>query len=81
MDDSAGEMLLALLNYGREKPMVLDADALNLIAADSTRTFEGLIKRRRVPTVFTPHLAELSRLTGKTVAALKTDLSSARSEE
>jgi NAD(P)H-hydrate epimerase len=80
MDDSAGEMLLALLNYGREKPMVLDADALNLIAADSTRTFEGLIKRRRVPTVFTPHLAELSRLTGKTVAALKTDLSSATAQ-
>jgi hydroxyethylthiazole kinase-like uncharacterized protein yjeF len=42
-------------------PMVLDADALNLIA--DYKLFDLLVKRR-APTVLTPHPGEMSRLLG-----------------
>jgi NAD(P)H-hydrate epimerase len=49
-------------------PMVLDADALNLLAADS----ESLSKAKGVR-IFTPHPGEMSRLTGKSVTAVQKD--------
>ena len=52
------EALSALLDAYR-KPMVLDADALNIIAA-SPELLESVPKG----SVFTPHLGELRRLTG-----------------
>jgi ADP-dependent NAD(P)H-hydrate dehydratase / NAD(P)H-hydrate epimerase len=42
-------------------PMVLDADALNLIA--DYKLFDLLVKRR-APTVLTPHVGEMARLLG-----------------
>ena len=56
----------------REKPLILDADALNLIAA-SGKPEEFL--RRRIPhrTVLTPHIGELSRLCGYKIAEIKAD--------
>lgn len=53
-------------------PVIVDADALNLIAAD--RTLMELLCTRTAPTVLTPHLGELSRLCGMTIPALRADL-------
>ncbi len=47
-------------------PAVFDADALNII---SEKSLEGCLKN--VPSVVTPHMAEMSRLTGLSIAELK----------
>ena len=47
------------LNQERKIPAVFDADALNLIAAHN-----ALIREITFPSVFTPHVGEMSRLTG-----------------
>ena len=52
-------------------PLVLDADALNAIAADST--LSAAVATRRAPTVATPHPAEAARLLGTTVADIQKD--------
>jgi hydroxyethylthiazole kinase-like uncharacterized protein yjeF len=52
-------------------PLVLDADALNLIAAwPSTAT---LLRDRRTPSVLTPHPAEAARLLGCDTGAIQDD--------
>lgn len=58
--DAAAEVLLRLLPVAQ--PIVLDADALNLIAADET--LRGLCRTRAAPTLLTPHPAEAARLLG-----------------
>jgi len=40
------------------KPLVVDADGLNALATDPT-----ILRKRKYPTVLTPHVGELSRLT------------------
>ena len=52
-------------------PLVLDADALNVIAADST--FAAAVAARRAPTLATPHPAEAARLLGATAADVQAD--------
>jgi hydroxyethylthiazole kinase-like uncharacterized protein yjeF len=52
-------------------PLVLDADALNLIAADST--LAGAVAARRGSTIATPHPAEAARLLGATAADVQKD--------
>jgi hydroxyethylthiazole kinase-like uncharacterized protein yjeF len=47
-------------------PMVIDADALNVIA---DHKLHELVARRRAPTVLTPHPGEMARLLGGTAAA------------
>ncbi len=47
---------------GASCPLVLDADALNLLAADST--LGQLASRRSAPTLLTPHPGEAARLLG-----------------
>ncbi|MCC6272156.1 MAG: NAD(P)H-hydrate dehydratase [Deltaproteobacteria bacterium] len=51
----------------RRPPTVLDADALNNVAGS-----KGLAKRLR-GAILTPHLLELSRLSGKSVASIRAD--------
>jgi NAD(P)H-hydrate epimerase len=41
-----------------EKPVVVDADGITAISKDP-----GILKKRKAPTVLTPHLGEMSRLT------------------
>jgi ADP-dependent NAD(P)H-hydrate dehydratase / NAD(P)H-hydrate epimerase len=42
-----------------DKPLVVDADALNALAGDIR-----VVGKRRMPTILTPHTGELARLTG-----------------
>ncbi len=52
-------------------PLVLDADALNLLAARPV--FLRKVSRRGTPTIVTPHPAEAARLLGKTTEAVQAD--------
>ena len=51
-----------------EKPMVIDADALNIMAKDKT-----LLENIRGEAVITPHPAEMARLTGKSTDEVQRD--------
>lgn len=71
---SAVNNLRQVLKYG-EKPLVIDADGLNLLAEN--RELQQLLevqeeKGRKV--VLTPHMGELSRLTGVPIQELKQSL-------
>ena len=52
-------------------PLLVDADGLNLIA--SSDSLKEHLKSRKAPTVITPHLGEMSRLTGKSIAEITDD--------
>ncbi len=56
------------------KTVVLDADALNMIAANDELLYSGIFDKkggRRI--IFTPHVGEMSRLTGKSIEEIKAD--------
>lgn len=55
------------------KPLVLDADALNLLAANK-ELYEKLSVQKERQIILTPHVGELARLTGLTVEILKQSL-------
>ena len=61
---AAIELLILWLTEpaGQDMPMVLDADALNLIAEHAH--LAKLLKSRRAQTVITPHVGEAARLLG-----------------
>lgn len=65
---TARELVAWLLSHSAV-PVVLDADALNLIAREP-----WLLKHAACPTVVTPHPGEMARLTGTGIAQLKQDL-------
>ncbi len=48
----------------QKKPIVIDADGLNNLS--KIDNFKDLLKKRKSPTVLTPHIGEMSRLTGYT---------------
>lgn len=52
-------------------PLALDADALNLLAADAA--LADTAARRTAPTLLTPHPGEAARLLGRDVAAVQAD--------
>ena len=56
-------------------PVVLDADALNLLAMDIS-----ILAKPHAEMIVTPHLGEMSRLTGRTVANLQSGLLEAAKE-
>lgn len=66
---SAEQMLREALDAS--VPLVLDADALNLIAA--SKTLQARLPKRSAPSVLTPHPAEAARLLGCTTAAVQAD--------
>lgn len=73
-DKRASSLLKCFLRQS-DKPMVIDADGLNLLAGDpglwkelAARTAGG----RKV--ILTPHLGELSRLSGESVGEIKSHL-------
>jgi hydroxyethylthiazole kinase-like uncharacterized protein yjeF len=55
----------------RNVPLVIDADALNLIAADPG--LQQAVGTRAAPTLLTPHPAEAARLLGRATAAVQAD--------
>ena len=66
-----GAGILALLLEQAVVPVVIDADGLNLIAGDE-RLKDRLKGNCQV--ILTPHLGEMSRLTGKTVGEIQLEL-------
>lgn len=66
-----GAEILALLLELATVPMVIDADGLNLIAGDQ-QLMNRLRGKNQV--ILTPHLGEMSRLTGKTVSEIQREL-------
>jgi ADP-dependent NAD(P)H-hydrate dehydratase / NAD(P)H-hydrate epimerase len=66
---SAEQLLREVLDAG--VPLVLDADALNLIA--SSKTLQARLPKRSAASVLTPHPAEAARLLGASTAAVQAD--------
>lgn len=54
-----------------QKPLILDADALNIIAADIK--LQDMVLARRAPTVLTPHPGEAARLLRRDTASVTAD--------
>ena len=54
-----------------QKPLILDADALNIIAADIK--LQDMMLARRAPTVLTPHPGEAARLLRRDTAGVTAD--------
>ena len=61
-----------------ELPLLLDADALNLLATESK--LQLALATRDAPTLLTPHPAEAARLLDRTIAAVEADRLAAASE-
>ena len=59
----------------RKVPVVLDADALNLIASDPA--LQDDVHKRKAATVLTPHPGEAAKLLGCTTAEIQADRASA----
>ena len=64
-------MALTAGAIARDEPLVLDADALNVVAVDET--LRHAIAARRAPTLLTPHPAEAARLLQSDTAAVQAD--------
>jgi NAD(P)H-hydrate epimerase len=70
-----GEIAALLVKIALEEvrvPLIVDADALNLIAASPALL--AILYGRSAPTVITPHLGEMSRLAGLPIPAISADL-------
>lgn len=67
--DAAHALVAAAV--GRPVPLLLDADALNLIAADAR--LAQAVTQRSHDTLLTPHPAEAARLLGLTTAQVQSD--------
>ncbi len=52
-------------------PLLLDADALNLVA--DSGTFAATLAKRAAPTIMTPHPAEAARLLGRATGEVQSD--------
>ncbi|WP_423682073.1 NAD(P)H-hydrate dehydratase [Undibacterium sp. WLHG33] len=65
--EAARDILNAILDAGT--PLVLDADALNLIAADNA--LQKKLSNRTTASVLTPHPLEAARLLGSTVKEIQ----------
>ncbi len=69
---SQSEDALEILRFTLENakcPLLIDADALNLMAKE-----RGLLRSLKVPAVITPHPLEMSRLSGEDMEKIKADI-------
>jgi hydroxyethylthiazole kinase-like uncharacterized protein yjeF len=66
---AAGRILVKVIEGGG--PLVLDADALNRLAADAD--LQGRLAQRKAPTILTPHPLEAARLLGVTAGVVQAD--------
>ena len=67
--EDAVEILETALSECVERPVVLDADALNIISKNKELLKTGVSEK-----VITPHVGEMSRLTGLSIPEVKDDL-------
>ena len=65
----AGHQIVKTVLQKASVPVVLDADALNIIAEDTS-----VLLLAHTELVITPHLGEMSRLTGDSIAFIQTRL-------
>ncbi len=75
MSEKAEEILKMTLAQC-DKPMVIDADALNILSQNEAllQSFEYGCRKSDSDIIFTPHLGEFSRLTKCPVAEIKKDM-------
>lgn len=66
----AKEILAEVLKKGKH-PLIMDADALNILS--TCQDIQEAAKAYEYPMIFTPHMMELSRLTGVNLKDLKDD--------
>jgi hydroxyethylthiazole kinase-like uncharacterized protein yjeF len=71
LSQSASALALLKTVLGRAAPLVIDADALNLIGADGT--LQDAVRARTSPTLLTPHPAEAARLLACSTADVQRD--------
>lgn len=64
-DDTADDLVQYMLRECR-KPLVVDADGLNILSAHM-----DWLEERRGPCIVTPHPGEMARLSGKTAAEIR----------
>lgn len=63
------QMLVETVLKTAEIPLVIDADALNIISESM-----ALLKEHKMPVIVTPHLGEMSRLTGYGIPYIQEDI-------
>jgi hydroxyethylthiazole kinase-like uncharacterized protein yjeF len=71
MGDSAGAIRLLAKALDSNSPLVIDADALNLIGASPD--LQSRLAQRAAPSILTPHPLEGARLLGMTAAVVQGD--------
>lgn len=71
-NEEAFRCLKTILEKGSH-PLLVDADGLNLLAG--SKELNELLQNYENDVILTPHVGELSRLTGESIATLKEDLS------
>jgi len=75
LDETASQILNTVLTQNQDAPLLLDADALTLLARSHPETREAAQKRGNL--VLTPHPAEAARLLGTSTQAVQQDRMSA----
>ncbi|BAL80689.1 bifunctional ADP-dependent NAD(P)H-hydrate dehydratase/NAD(P)H-hydrate epimerase [Caldisericum exile] len=71
VDDDTEQLVLDVVDKV-EKPLIIDGDAITIIARH-----KEVLKKRKFDTVLTPHMGEFSRLTGVSIDEIKKDKFSA----
>ncbi len=66
--DPETQRLVRELTAEVDKPLLIDGDGITAVCQDL-----GVVKGRRAATILTPHLGEMSRLTGQSVRAIDDD--------
>ena len=69
LDETANQILNNVLTQNQDVPLLLDADALTLLARSNSETREAAQKRSNL--VLTPHPAEAARLLGTSTQAVQ----------
>ncbi len=69
--EKSEKALKTVLNKAKDVHLILDADALNLLAEHQNGCMDALRNNHSIEVVMTPHMGELKRLTGSTMSELK----------
>jgi hydroxyethylthiazole kinase-like uncharacterized protein yjeF len=67
LDEETGKLVLQLA-AAIEKPLLIDGDGITVLCNNL-----DIIRKRKSPTILTPHLGEMSRMTGHAVSEIDND--------